>query len=89
VPGLKQIAVKASGAKACTDVIKLAEVGFNKVFQLSMDNGKSVIARIPMPNLGAASRIIASEVATMDFVGRGCCSSTLLRLTSIHRSAMC
>lgn len=69
VPGLKHLAVKASGAQSCLSITKLAEGGFNKVFRLSMDNGSVVIARIPNPNIGsAASKVIASEVATMDFV---------------------
>jgi len=70
VPGLKETAVNVSGARACTKITKLAEGGFNKVFQLTMDDGLSLIARIPMPNLGAVSKIIASEVATMDFVSK-------------------
>lgn len=68
VPGLEQIAAEASGAQTCVSITKLAEGGFNKVFQLSMDNGSVVIARIPNPNVGPASKVIASEVATMDFV---------------------
>ncbi|SMQ51974.1 unnamed protein product [Zymoseptoria tritici ST99CH_1A5] len=68
VPGLKQLAASASGARSCVDIIKLAEGGFNKVFRLSMDNGAVVIARIPNPNVGPACKVIASEVATMDFV---------------------
>lgn len=73
VPGLKQLAASASGARSCVDIIKLAEGGFNKVFRLSMDNGAVVIARIPNPNVGPACKVIASEVATMDFVGFDFC----------------
>jgi hypothetical protein len=49
---------------------KLAEDGYNKVFRLVMDDKKVVIARIPNPNAGPAFKTTASEVATMDFVGR-------------------
>lgn len=83
VPGLKHLAVKASGAQSCLSITKLAEGGFNKVFRLAMDNGSVVIARIPFPNIGSAtSQVIASEVATMDFVRSDPRSPVSL---SIHR----
>jgi hypothetical protein len=72
VSGLKRLAASASGAHSCVSITKLAEGGFNKVFRLSMDNGAVVIARIPNPNVGQACRVIASEVATMDFVSLVC-----------------
>jgi hypothetical protein len=57
------------GAQSCVSFTKLAEGGFNKVFRVVMDNGAVVIARIPHPLIGpAASKVIASEVATMAFV---------------------
>lgn len=33
---------------------KLAEGGYNKVFRLVMDDGKSVLARIPNPHVGTS-----------------------------------
>ncbi|GAB1743234.1 hypothetical protein NU219Hw_g9086t1 [Hortaea werneckii] len=68
VSGLKSLAAKACGAKSCVGMAKLAEGGFNKVFRLCLDNGTIVIARIPTPIVGPVSRVLASEVATMDFV---------------------
>jgi hypothetical protein len=47
---------------------KLAEGGYNKVFRLDMNDGKSVLARIPNPNAGPSFYTTASEVATMEFV---------------------
>ncbi|KAK3710721.1 Phosphotransferase enzyme [Vermiconidia calcicola] len=67
VPGLKHLAAEAVGARSCVSIFKLAEGGFNKIFRLSMDNGSVVIARIPNPNVGPAFKVMASEVATMDF----------------------
>ncbi|KAI6858144.1 hypothetical protein KC323_g7118 [Hortaea werneckii] len=67
VPGLKSLAAKASGAQSCISMLKLAEGGFNKVFRLDMDNGEVVMARIPNPIVGPISRVLTSEVATMDF----------------------
>ena len=65
---LKSTAEKSVGARVCVSMIKLAEGGFNKVFRLTMDNGKVVIARILNPNAGHTFRTVASEVATIDFV---------------------
>lgn len=68
VQELKRIAAESVGAKCCVSIDKLAEGGYNKVFRLVMDNGCVAIARIPNPNAGPVQRVIASEVATMDFV---------------------
>jgi hypothetical protein len=68
VQQLQLIAAQSVGAKTCVSMKKLAEGSFNKVFQLTMGNGKVVITRIPNPNAGPAYYTTASEVATMDFV---------------------
>jgi hypothetical protein len=65
---LKQAAAEAAGAQSCSQITKLAEGGFNKVFKLVMDNDSVVVARIPNPDVGRVDRMIASEVATMEFV---------------------
>lgn len=84
IPGLKRLAAKASGAQSCVDITKLAEGGFNKVFRLIMDNDSVVIARIPNPNIGPASKVIASEVATMDFASFNSHLRMLRRETNKH-----
>ena len=48
--------------------MKFREGQYNKVFQLVMDNGAQVVAKIPNPNAGPAYYTTASEVATVDFV---------------------
>ncbi|KAI9836106.1 MAG: hypothetical protein M1819_001722 [Sarea resinae] len=68
VPELQRVAARSIGARMCTGITKLAEGSFNKVFRLTMDDGKIVIARIPNPNAGPRYYTTASEVATMDFV---------------------
>lgn len=68
VAELQRVATEASAAQSCLQMTKLAEDGFNKVFKLVMDNGRVVIARKPNPNVGRVDRVIASEVATMEFV---------------------
>ncbi|KAJ4994062.1 hypothetical protein SVAN01_00539 [Stagonosporopsis vannaccii] len=47
---------------------KLAEGGFNRVFEITMKNGMSMLARLPYPSTLPRRLAVASEVATMDFV---------------------
>ncbi|KAI9681176.1 MAG: hypothetical protein M1817_002458 [Caeruleum heppii] len=67
---LARIASQAVGSSPCMDIVKLPEGNFNKTFLMTMDDGKQVVARVPNPNAGQAHYTTASEVATMDFVGR-------------------
>ncbi|KAL4877121.1 kinase-like domain-containing protein [Aspergillus karnatakaensis] len=67
VPELQKVAARSVGANACVEIKKLAEGSFNKTFKLTMDNGMTVIARIPHPIAGPRHYTTASEVATMDF----------------------
>ncbi|RMD39278.1 hypothetical protein DV735_g5850, partial [Chaetothyriales sp. CBS 134920] len=66
VAELQTAAAKSVGSARCVSMIKLAEGGYNKVFRLIMDDGKTVIARIPNPNAGPPFYTTASEVATME-----------------------
>ncbi|KAJ5506935.1 hypothetical protein N7453_005892 [Penicillium expansum] len=67
VTELQNLAAKAIEADGCVSITKLAEGGFNKVFRLLMNGGKTVLARIPNPNAGPSFYTTASEVATMEF----------------------
>jgi hypothetical protein len=49
-------------------VAKISEGQFNKVFLLTMDDGREVIAKLPNPNAGLPHFTTAREVATMNFV---------------------
>jgi hypothetical protein len=40
----------------------------NKVFLMTMGDGREVVAKVPNPNAGVPHFTTASEVATMDFV---------------------
>lgn len=71
---LKRIAAQSVGANECVDMTKLAEGSFNKIFRLSMDNGRAAIVRVPHPIAGPKYLTTASEVATMDFVRSLCVS---------------
>ena len=65
---LLQLAASVVGAQSCTHVLKISEGQYNKVFQLTMDDGLEIIAKLPNPNAGRPHFTTASEVATMDFV---------------------
>lgn len=47
---------------------KLAEGGFNRIFEIVMADETSVLARLPYPSTLPRRLAVASEVATMDFV---------------------
>ncbi|KAF1837045.1 kinase-like protein [Decorospora gaudefroyi] len=67
---LKKVASNAIN-KPETDVTslqKLAEGGFNRIFEVRMQDGTSVLARLPYPSTFPRRLAVASEVATMDFV---------------------
>lgn len=67
VQALKQVASQTLGTR-CTNISKLPEGLYNKVFSLHMDNGHEILARIPNPNAGNSRYVVSSEVATLDFV---------------------
>lgn len=54
VAQLQTLASQATGSDGCASITKLAEGGFNKVFRLQMNDGKTILARIPNPNAGPA-----------------------------------
>lgn len=47
---------------------KIAEGGFNRVFDISMKDGSSILARLPYPSTLPRRLAVASEVATLAFV---------------------
>ncbi|OAL65448.1 phosphotransferase [Trichophyton rubrum] len=65
---LQHKAVETVNRPYCSQIIKMAEGGFNKVFLLTMDDGSEVVARIPTPIAGPRGLTTASEVATMRFL---------------------
>jgi hypothetical protein len=65
---LCRVAAESVGSKSCVEAVKIVEGQYNKVFLLTMNDGKEVIAKMPNPNAGRPHFTTASEVATMDFV---------------------
>ncbi|OJJ32718.1 hypothetical protein ASPWEDRAFT_158823 [Aspergillus wentii DTO 134E9] len=68
VPELQAIAAASINAKHCTSITKIGEGSSHKAFRLVMDDGRAVVARIPMGVSGTRFYGTASEVATMEFV---------------------
>ncbi|KAB8259430.1 kinase-like domain-containing protein [Aspergillus pseudonomiae] len=70
VPELKRLAASSIRQKE-EDVVafeKLAEGGFNRSFLITMRDNFQFVARIPYPVIQPKSLLIASQVATMDFL---------------------
>jgi aminoglycoside phosphotransferase (APT) family kinase protein len=70
LPELKRLATTSVNQREA-DVVafeKLAEGGFNRSFLLTMRDGIRFVARITYPVNQPAPLIIASEVATMNFL---------------------
>ncbi|PYI25193.1 hypothetical protein BP00DRAFT_491073 [Aspergillus indologenus CBS 114.80] len=66
-PALQRIAGQLIESR-CVRMDKMPEGLFNKVFALQMENGREILARVPNPNAGHAHYVVASEVATLDFL---------------------
>jgi hypothetical protein len=73
VAELKRLAAASVGQSAedVTHFDKLAEGGFNRTFLITMRSGLQFVGRIPYPVIQPKNLVIASEVATMDFL-RSC-----------------
>lgn len=72
MPALLEAAAKSVNRQQedVRSVRKLAEGGFNRVFELTMRDGLQVIARLPYPSTLPKLLATASEVATIDLVRR-------------------
>ncbi|KAL3465067.1 hypothetical protein BJX64DRAFT_76013 [Aspergillus heterothallicus] len=70
VPALQETVAAASG-RATSDITsfsKMSEGGFNRLFQVTFNDGREVIARIPYPSTRPEHYCVASEVATLDYL---------------------
>lgn len=68
VAALKEAVSKHTGRGKVTQLVKLAEGGFNRVFLLTLDNDFSVIVKIPFKISIPKKYATASEVATLEFL---------------------
>ena len=70
VSELKRVAAKALN-KPVEDVKtlrKIAEGGFNRILEVTMNDGASILARLPYPLTVPRRLAVASEVATLDLL---------------------
>jgi hypothetical protein len=68
MPNLIRLAASAIASESCVEVVKIFEGQFNKVFLLTIDDGREVIAKLPNRNTGRPHFTTASELATTKFV---------------------
>ncbi|TVY78321.1 Altered inheritance of mitochondria protein [Lachnellula suecica] len=68
MPKLLRLAASVVGSNSCVQVVKISEGQYNKVFLLTINDGREVIAKLPNPNAGRPHFTTASEVATMNFL---------------------
>ncbi|KAJ6591166.1 kinase-like domain-containing protein [Mycena vulgaris] len=64
---LVAVAVKAAGASSCTSFEFLADGTSNRLFDIRLDNGVELVAKLPFVIAGPVHLVTASEVATMIF----------------------
>ncbi|KAF5863007.1 Phosphotransferase enzyme [Aspergillus alliaceus] len=70
VSELKRLAAESinQGVNDVARVEKLEEGGFNRIFLLTMNDGFQLIVRIPYPFTEPKYLVVASEVATLDYL---------------------
>ncbi|RHZ55477.1 hypothetical protein CDV55_103246 [Aspergillus turcosus] len=70
IPALMKVVAAASSHRT-SDIVsfyKMAEGGFNRLFQATFTDGRHVIARLPYPSTAPEHYTVASEVATLDYL---------------------
>ncbi|KAJ7623720.1 protein kinase subdomain-containing protein PKL/CAK/Fmp29 [Roridomyces roridus] len=70
VTGLRLLAAQSVG-RSSSDILsltKLAEAGFNRCFLITMRDGFKMVARLPYVYNRPSYHVLASEVATMDYL---------------------
>lgn len=70
IPALIKVVAAASG-HGTSDIVsfyKMAEGGFNRLFQATFTDGRHVIARLLYPSTAPEHYTVASEAATLDYL---------------------
>ncbi|GES61237.1 kinase-like protein [Aspergillus terreus] len=68
VPALQHTIASALGASSVTSFAKVAEGGFNRLFEATCSDGRRVLARLPYPSTVPKHYTTASEVATLEYL---------------------
>lgn len=70
-------------------ITKLAEGGFNRVLQVTFDDGYAILARLPYKMTVPKHHTVASEAATLVFLrAHGSQSQKSLRILQIRRTSL-
>lgn len=75
----------SNGARDIVECVKV-EGGFNRAFLLQLDNGASLVARVPFSIAGPARLTTNSEVATMEYSSSYFSSQDPVRFTDWYQS---
>ena len=67
---LGRLTATVVGSESCISIEKYPDGMYNKALLMTMNDGAQAVAKIPNPNAGRPHFTTASEVATMEFVGR-------------------
>ncbi|KAF1962350.1 kinase-like protein [Byssothecium circinans] len=68
IPALYRTIISSISAKDITSLVKIAEGGFNRIFQATCTDGTQVLARLPYPSTVPRHYTVASEVATLEYL---------------------
>jgi hypothetical protein len=68
IPALCHAIASSIGSTDVTSLLKIAEGGFNRIFQATCSDGRQVLARLPYPSTAPKHYTVASEVATMEYL---------------------
>ncbi|RYN29186.1 hypothetical protein AA0112_g7254 [Alternaria arborescens] len=91
VSELKKVAAKALN-KPVGDVKllrKIAEGGFNRILEVTMNDGASILARLPYPSTVPRRLAVASEFATIDLLRANGISAPQVLAYSTDENAVC
>ena len=91
VSELKKVAAKALN-RPVEDVKmlrKIAEGGFNHILEVTMNDGASILARLPYPSTVPRRLAVASEVATLDLLRANGISVPQVLAYSTDENAVC
>ena len=80
---LARLAAKAVGSKSCVKIEEYSEHNYNKIFYLTMEEGKQAVANIPTAMLGPQFLPVVGPTANSEFAIsvpltsylNGCCLS--------------
>ncbi|OJD28616.1 phosphotransferase enzyme family protein [Diplodia corticola] len=71
---LARVAARATGASRCMDVEKTSDMTYQKVYNLTMNNGREVIARVLIPHMPAPKVLVWNSRVEGNPLGADLCA---------------